>query len=328
MEAISMELIQAAQAGDAQAFTRIYDLCHKHVFAYALKLCGNEADAKDIMQETFLQVHQSICNLQSPEAFPLWLNRIVYSKFHRILSKRREAALEQEQLDYHVDQSEKAKKANDAYLLDDKEIIRRMIDNLSEKQREAIQYMYYEQYTTSEIAQKLGLPEGTVKSRIFEAKKALMKQIREFEKSENRKLILHSDTLLPATSLALFAKLKDWFRFGSHAQKLMAASVVSMVIVSATAVSQTIPYMQNARNEAESLPRETFHPIHYQNVTIDNAKAAYYTLMRWAPDPSHIEKKTISEKKEIQPVLEELKHSDSPYYSRLFNDGWLDAYKK
>ncbi len=329
MEAISMELIRLAQSGDADAFSQIYNQCYKHVYTYALRLCGNEADAKDIAQETFLQIHKSIQSLQSPEAFPLWLNRIVYSKFHRILAKRREAALEQDQLNYHVDQSDRAKKLNDTYLLDDKEIIRQMIDQLSDKQREAIQYMYYDQYTTNEIAQKLGLPEGTIKSRIFEAKKALQKQIKEFEKTEKRKIILHNDSLLPAASLTLFARWKDWLCFGSHSQKLLSVAMVSMVVISTVAVSETIPYIRQSYSETqETLPKESFQPVHYQNTTISNAKAAYYTLMKWASDASHIEQKNAAEKAEIKPVLDELKHIDSPYYERLSHDGWLEAYEK
>ena len=166
MESIDPKLIQEVQQGDQTAFQALYDICYQHVYSYALKLSHNEADAKDITQETFLQVFQSIDKLQSPEAFPLWLNRIIYSKFHRILSKQKETAIEQDSLQYHVDHSDQAKKVNDTYLLDDKEIVRAMIDKLTAKQKEVIQLMYYEQYTSSEIAQLLNLPEGTVKSRI------------------------------------------------------------------------------------------------------------------------------------------------------------------
>ena len=80
MESIDPKLIQEVQQGDQTAFQALYDICYQHVYSYALKLSHNEADAKDITQETFLQVFQSIDKLQSPEAFPLWLNRIILSK--------------------------------------------------------------------------------------------------------------------------------------------------------------------------------------------------------------------------------------------------------
>lgn len=329
MEPISVELIKAAQNGDEQAFQTIYEKAYPHVYSYALRLCKNEADAKDIAQETFIQVYQSIQDLQRPEAFPLWLNRIVYSKFHRILSKQKETAIEQDQLEFHVDQSDKAKQINDSYLLDDKAIIHNMINQLSEKQREVIRLMYYEQYTTSEIAEYLNLPEGTVKSRIFEAKKSLQKQIKAFEQAEQRKLILHTDALLPATTIALLAKIRDILHHSSLYQKLLAFSCASMVVFSTAAVSQTIPYVQNHDEPSEeSLPKPVFHAVNVQDITINNAQSAYYFLMDWAPDKAHLNKKTAAEKQEVQAIIMELKQMNSPYYQRLLDDGWLQEYEK
>lgn len=329
MEQISTEIIQRAQQGDEDAFQKIYDQYYKHVYTYALRLSKNDADAKDIAQETFLQVYRSIQTLQKPDYFPLWLNRIVYSKFHRVISKQKETAIEQDSLAYHVDNSEKAKQWNDHHLLDDEDVIHQMIKKLSDKQREVINLVYYEQYTANEIAKLLKLPEGTVKSRIFEAKKALHKQIKEFERIENRKLELHSDVLIPAGAFALLAKCKHLFQHTSFAQKMLVVSMTSMVVVSTVAVSQTLPYLQNAEAETkEPLSKPVFHAVIYQKQTIDNAKSAYYALMKWAPDAQHIAKKSDEEKAEIRPVLEELKSINSPYYQLLLKDGWIQAFEK
>lgn len=191
-----------------------------------------------------------------------------------------------------------------------------------------IQLVYYEQYTANEISALLHLPEGTVKSRIFEAKKALRKQIKEFERNEHRKLELHADTLLPFGAVAIMAKLKSLFTHSTLSQTMLAASVASMVVVSTVAVSQTLPYIQDAKEETEEvLPKTAFRPVHYQSITIDNAKSAYYELMKWAPDASHIAKKSPQEKVEIQPLLEELKNIESPYYQLLIKDGWIEAFE-
>jgi len=326
---VSVETIKCAQQGDAKAFQELYDMCYQHVYSYALKLSHNEADAKDIVQETFLQVFQSIADLQKPEYFPLWLNRIVFSKFHRMLSKRKETAIEQSVLQFHVDQSDEVKIMNDTYVLDDEEILLAMIEGLSEKQRNVIKMMYYDQFTISEIAAILHLPEGTVKSRIAEAKKSLRKQVMEFEKREQRKLEFHADALLPMAALSIFAKLKDFFTRFSMTQKMLAVSALSMVVVSTTAVVQTLPYLQNLHNEAaEIVLRQKFQPVIYQNETIDNAKSAYYTLMKWAPDAEHVKKKTKQEKEAIRPLMEELRSIDSPYYHLLWKDRWMEAYNE
>lgn len=334
MEKVSLETIRLAQGGDEKAFQEIYQQCYYHVFYYALKLSKNEADAKDIAQETFLQVYRSIHSLQNPDYFPVWLNRILYSKFMRLLNKQKETAIESDDLRYHLDQSDKAKRMNDERLLDDEEIIKQMIQRLTPKQREVMELTYYQQYTALEIAKLLHLPEGTVKSRIHEAKKALKKEIVAFEKQENRKIILHTDVLLPMVSLSLLGKLKSFLTQQSMTQTLMVTSVASMVVVSTVAIKETADVINNVNNQKgepqtvqeASLPKKSFQPVQYQEKQIDSAKSAYYTLKAWAPDAEHVKTKTKKEKHAIQSILDELLESNSGYIKQLESSGWLEAY--
>lgn len=334
MEKVSIETIRLAQGGDDKAFQEIYQQCYNHVYYYALKLTHSDADAKDIAQETFLQVYRSIHKLQNPNYFSLWLNRITYSKFMRLLDKQKETAIESDDLRYHLDQSDKAKRMNDERLLDDEEVIQEMIQRLTPKQREVMELTYYQQYTALEIAKLLQLPEGTVKSRIHEAKKALKKEIQAFEKQENRKVILHTDVVLPIVSFSLLGKLKSFLTQQGMTQTMMVTSVASMVVVSTIAVKETVAVVNNANNQkdepqtvqAASLPKKSFQPVHYQEKQIDSAKSAYYTLKAWAPDAEHVKTKSIEEKHAIQSILDELLESDSGYIKELESSGWLEAY--
>lgn len=333
MEKVSLETIRLAQEGDEVAFQEIYEQCYTHVYYYALKLTHSDADAKDIAQDTFLQVYRSIQNLENPDYFSLWLNRIVYSKFMRQLDKRKETAIEADDLHYHLEHSDKAKKMNEERLLDDEEIIRQMIQRLTPKQKEVMELTYYQQYTAQEIAKLLQLPEGTVKSRIHQAKKALKTEIETFEAQENRKIILHTDALLPVVSLSFLGKLKSWLSKQGMTQTMMVASATSLVLISGVAIKNTSDAANNLQEKGEAqslqtpaLQKKAFEPVRYQEKQIDSAKSAYYTLMAWAPDAEHVKTKTKKEKQIIQSVLNELLESKSGYIQQLEANGWMEAY--
>lgn len=333
MEKVSLETIRLAQEGNEEAFQEIYEQCYTHVYYYALKLTHSDADAKDIAQDTFLQVYRSIQNLENPDYFSLWLNRIVYSKFMRQLDKRKETAIEADDLHYHLEHSDKAKKMNEERLLDDEEIIRQMIQRLTPKQKEVMELTYYQQYTAQEIAKLLQLPEGTVKSRIHQAKKALKTEIETFEAQENRKIILHTDALLPVVSLSFLGKLKSWLSKQGMTQTMMVASATSLVLISGVAIKNTSDAANNLQEKGEAqslqtpaLPKKAFEPVKYQEKQIDSAKSAYYTLMAWAPDAEHVKTKTKEEKQIIQSVLKELLESKSGYIQQLEANGWMEAY--
>lgn len=333
MEKVSLETIRLAQEGNEVAFQEIYEQCYTHVYYYALKLAHSDADAKDIAQDTFLQVYRSIQNLENPDYFSLWLNRIVYSKFMRQLDKRKETAIEADDLHYHLEHSDKAKKMNEERLLDDEEIIRQMIQRLTPKQKEVMELTYYQQYTAQEIAKLLQLPEGTVKSRIHQAKKALKTEIETFEAQENRKIILHTDALLPVVSLSFLGKLKSWLSKQGMTQTMMVASATSLVLISGVAIKNTSDAANNLQEKGEAqslqtpaLPKKAFEPVRYQEKQIDSAKSAYYTLMAWAPDAEHVKTKTKEEKQIIQSVLNELLESKSGYIQQLEANGWMEAY--
>lgn len=333
MEKVSLETIRLAQEGNEEAFQEIYEQCYTHAYYYALKLTHSDADAKDIAQDTFLQVYRSIQNLENPDYFSLWLNRIVYSKFMRQLDKRKETAIEADDLHYHLEHSDKAKKMNEERLLDDEEIIRQMIQRLTPKQKEVMELTYYQQYTAQEIAKLLQLPEGTVKSRIHQAKKALKTEIETFEAQENRKIILHTDALLPIVSLSFIGKLKSWLSKQGMTQTMMVASATSLVLISGVAIKNTSDAANNLQEKGEAqslqtpaLPKKAFEPVRYQEKQIDSAKSAYYTLMAWAPDAEHVKTKTKEEKQIIQSVLNELLESKSGYIQQLEANGWMEAY--
>jgi RNA polymerase sigma-70 factor (ECF subfamily) len=65
-----------AQAGDQQAFARLYSLHKRHIYSLCLRMVGNVAEAEDLTQEAFLQLHRKIGTFRGDSAFSTWLHRL------------------------------------------------------------------------------------------------------------------------------------------------------------------------------------------------------------------------------------------------------------
>jgi RNA polymerase sigma-70 factor (ECF subfamily) len=74
--ATEADVIRLAQAGDAAAFERLYQLHGRRVYALCLRMVGNPADAEDLMQEAFLQLFRKIGTFRGESAFSTWLHRM------------------------------------------------------------------------------------------------------------------------------------------------------------------------------------------------------------------------------------------------------------
>lgn len=322
MNKVSDETILRAQEGDASAFQEIYEAYYNYVFYHALKLCKNEANAKDVTQDVFIQVYRYIKNLREIDCFNVWLNRIVHSRFIKFIKKNKEVALESQDLNYFIEKSNSAKGQHFKTTLKDDEVLQMLIGRLSKKQSEVLSLMYFKQYTIPEISKIVGCPEGTVKSRLDYAKKMLAKEVRAFEKLEGRKLSFGADMLLPTASLGLIARITHVFHssLASSSQALLVASASSMVVMSAVAIHETNNYIK--QNEVPQLVNNTFEAVVYEDETVSTAKQAYYELLNWSTsaDPEG--------KEEIIPIYESLQKTNSEYYELLKqNVQWNTAYK-
>ena len=70
------EVLARAQAGDHQAFARLYSLHKRRIYSLCLRMVGNIAEAEDLTQEAFLQLHRKIATFRGDSAFSTWLHRL------------------------------------------------------------------------------------------------------------------------------------------------------------------------------------------------------------------------------------------------------------
>ena len=162
-------LVEKIKQGDRQAFMTVVSLYQKKVFLLAYSFFHNREDAMDIIQETFLRFYQKVHLYEKGKNFKNWLLQIAknicidhYRKDHR---KRSEWQIDGDIGDMNLpDEDDK-----DFRSLDLKDIMRRSLIKLTEKQRMIFVMKQYNQLKYTEIAQILGISSGTVKSLHFKA---------------------------------------------------------------------------------------------------------------------------------------------------------------
>jgi len=139
------------------------------VFRYAYRLSGSVVDAEDLTQETFLLAAKNLGQLVDPSRAQGWLLAITRNAFlrHRRLPQM---AL----LDDMTGAIDKSVIDPDA---PDEEMIQLAMKSLSEDQRVMVLMFYFEDLSYKEIAEQLGIPIGTVMSRLARAKAALRKRL-------------------------------------------------------------------------------------------------------------------------------------------------------
>lgn len=215
-------LVLSAQRGDQNALSELFNTFYNDVYYFALKILKDEELACDITQETFIEIINTIGSLKEPAAFVTWMKQITYHQCTRHFKKKKDVLVEEDEDGHSVFDAlaeERAEFIPDEAL--DQEDFRKtvlgIIDTLSEEQRAAIMLYYYDELTTKSIAGILGISEGTVKSRLIYARKAIKRSVEDYEKKNGVRL--HSVAVFP---------LMAWLLAGAK-ETLSAAALPSVV---------------------------------------------------------------------------------------------------
>lgn len=177
------ELVKLLKHGDEEAFDGLYEKYKDTALRMAYLICGNRTDSQDIVQESFIRCYQHIHQLNKEEQFKSWFFHILTRTAWKYCKKQSKEIPEEEMISLMPE--EKGESSLDTLL--DKERDRElmdMINHLSVKHRTTLVLYYYNELSTKEIAHVLGCLEGTVKSRLFTARKLLKKTILEERNQE------------------------------------------------------------------------------------------------------------------------------------------------
>ncbi len=174
------KIIARVLGGDADAFEALVTEYEKNVYNLALKMTGNTEDAADLSQETFIKAFHSLGSFRGDSKFSVWLYRIVSNvclDFLRRRSRRQTVSLSMEDEDGEETQLDIPDERQTPELLLEKrmtrEAVRRGLAQLPPEPRQILLLREIQGLSYEEIASVLGIESGTVKSRIFRARKKL-----------------------------------------------------------------------------------------------------------------------------------------------------------
>jgi len=174
--------MQQIVSGDQAAFSELYNRYKGRMYYYFYRMLGNSAElANDFLQELFLKLIEKPESYNPAYSFSTWLYSVANNQCKNEYRRR---GIRQE---YHLNEASESQMdfLNEAAIEPDRVIekIFQTLDQLGEEHRSAFVLRYREGFSIKEVAEILELPEGTVKSRLFYAKKMLAEKL-EYLKDE------------------------------------------------------------------------------------------------------------------------------------------------
>ena len=160
-------LISKAAAGDQHAVSELYDATSRMVYGLVLRILNDEAVAEEVLLDVYMQVWRQASAYDARRGAPLaWLATIARSRAIDRLRAGRQHWQRTSSLETVSQQSTGESLEEAAYVTELRGIVREALGALSAEQREALELAYYGGMSHSEIAERLGQPLGTVKTRI------------------------------------------------------------------------------------------------------------------------------------------------------------------
>lgn len=179
-----LQLVKCCQAGDISAFD---SLVHRHkdrIYRLVYRMLGGVSDVDDVAQEIFLRVYNRIGSFQCRSSFSTWLTRIALNQCINYLRKQRRLRFlpigifsgsnQRRPLTEPQEAAERTEKFEKVY---------QTVNSLPPKQKAVVILYYFEEHSCEEVADILDCSVGTVKSRLFHARKAIKKHLEPYLES-------------------------------------------------------------------------------------------------------------------------------------------------
>jgi RNA polymerase sigma-70 factor (ECF subfamily) len=175
LEISDLELVSRAQTGDASAFHELLDRHAGYLFGVAASMVGNAADAEDVVQETLLGAFRGLRGFEGRSSVKTWLTSILIRQTamrRRSAGRRLAASLES------AAEAESGPSASPPTEATDTRIdLMAAIQELSPDHREVIVLREINGLSYEEMAEALGVPRGTIESRLFRARRQLQERL-------------------------------------------------------------------------------------------------------------------------------------------------------
>jgi RNA polymerase sigma-70 factor (ECF subfamily) len=164
-------LIGRIAQGDRLAMRVLFARHHVRVYRFVLRIVRNEAGAEDLISEVFLDVWRQADRFEGRSAVSTWLLAIARFKALSSMRRRPDEELDEEAAGAIEDASDTPEVS--LQKKDKSGLLRKCLEQLSREHREVIDLVYYHEKSVEEVAEIVGIPEATVKTRMFYARKKL-----------------------------------------------------------------------------------------------------------------------------------------------------------
>lgn len=184
------ELVLKAQQGDVHAFDGLVERYHGKIYGLTYNMTSNREDAEDLTQEIFVKAYQALPRFKGKSSFYTWLYRIAVNKTINYRKKRnRKRAMSLDQFDneiklddvYH-DLTSRGSPLRNLSLSELQIKLNEALQNLSEKHRTVVVMHDMQGIPHEEIAKMVGASVGTIRSRLFYARRQMQAELSEFIK--------------------------------------------------------------------------------------------------------------------------------------------------
>jgi len=170
-------LIARIAGGDRLAMQVLFARHHVRVYRFVLRLVRNDATAEDLISEVFLDVWRQAGKFEGRSAVTTWMLSIARFKALSSLRRRPDEELDEETAERIVDQADDPETA--LAKKDKGAVLRECLTRLTAEHREVIDLVYYHEKSVEEGADIVGIPEATVKTRMFYARKKMSELLKE-----------------------------------------------------------------------------------------------------------------------------------------------------
>jgi RNA polymerase sigma-70 factor (ECF subfamily) len=178
--------LEKLKAGDREAFARLVDETSGHIYRVALKILGNEQDAEDVLQETYIKAFHSLPSFEGRSGLTTWLYRIAVNEALMMVRKRKPQTVSVEENNtFDAEAESESMQIVDFCCLPEGELLssesRRFLDqaiqNLPDTLRVVFVMRDIEGLSIEETAEALGLSESNVKTRLLRARLRLRQEL-------------------------------------------------------------------------------------------------------------------------------------------------------
>jgi RNA polymerase sigma-70 factor (ECF subfamily) len=169
------ELIAKAKQGDRAAFDELVKATYQKVHGLALRLTGNEHDADDVVQDTYVRAFRSLRKFRGDARFSTWLHRITANSASTFMGRRQRDS-RHDDIDSVIDLADRREANDPEFALQNGAVgarLRRALDNLPERLRNVVVLRDVHGMSHREIAEELDISEAAAKVRLHRARARL-----------------------------------------------------------------------------------------------------------------------------------------------------------